>query len=63
MKRIVMVVTVALVMVAMLAATAAPAFAKITCVNPAGQSPQGNCNGTALAFENPAGHQPPGQNM
>jgi hypothetical protein len=48
-----------------LAATVATtniAYAKIQCVNPGGQHPQGQCNGQALAKENPAGHQPPGQN-
>jgi hypothetical protein len=44
----------------------APAFvtsasAKIECVNPGGQNPQGNCQG-ANERQNPAGHAPPGQN-
>jgi hypothetical protein len=44
----------------------APAFitsasAKIECVNPGGQNPQGNCQG-ANQRENPAGEAPPGQN-
>jgi hypothetical protein len=44
-------------------ATTNMAYAKIQCVNPGGGNPQGQCNGQALAKENPAGHQPPGQNQ
>ncbi len=43
-------------------ATISSAEAKIECRNPGGQTPQGNCQGEALARVNPAGHEPPGQN-
>ncbi len=39
------------------------ASAKIRCQNPAGQEPQGNCQGQALERVNPAGHVPPKQNQ
>jgi len=48
-------------MVAMVVATSMPAFAAITCQNPGGQSPQGNCQG-ANENVNPAGQAPAGQN-
>jgi hypothetical protein len=74
MKRVLTVLAVALVMAAMMVATAAPAFAKITeepvrCETrgggvPPGQQPE--CQGGGLEQEtenrNPAGHAPPGHN-
>ena len=78
MKRILLGLTVALVMAAMMVAAAMPAFAKITpvvidqfCENPAGHQPPGqqdSCTGQGLTpvvvteNRNPAGHAPPGQN-
>ena len=78
MKRILLVLTVAFVLAAMMVAMAMPAFAKITpvviaefCENPAGHQPPGqqpSCSGEALTpvvvteNQNPAGHAPPGQN-
>lgn len=34
----------------------------IVLVNPAGNTPQGDAQGQALSYENPAGYAPPGQN-
>jgi len=34
----------------------------ILLTNPGGNNPQGDANGQALDYENPAGHAPPGQN-
>ena len=64
MKRILMVLTVALVMAAMMVAMAMPAFAAITLENPAGNTPQSDSanNGQAIEAVNPAGFAPPGQN-
>jgi hypothetical protein len=64
MKRILMVLTVALVLAAMVVATAMPAFAKITDtqVNGGGNTPNGNANGVPTVSTNPAGQAPPGQN-
>ena len=64
MKRILMVLTVALVMAAMVVATAMPAFAAITTTqtNGGGNTPNGNANGVPTVSSNPAGQQPPGQN-
>lgn len=62
MKRILLILTVALITIAMVVITSMPAFAAITCQNPGGQSPQGNCQG-ANQNVNPAGHAPPGQNL
>ena len=64
MRRIIMVLSVALVMAAMMLAMAMPAFAAITLQNPAGNTPQGGGanNGQAIEAVNPAGHAPPGQN-
>ena len=61
MKRVVAMLLVALVMVAMVVISGV-ASAKITCQNPGGQEPQGNCQGKPLERVNPAGHAPPGQN-
>jgi hypothetical protein len=52
----------AAVAIAGAAAPASGAFAAISCQNPGGNAPQGNCNGAALSHVNPAGHAPPGQN-
>ena len=54
-------------MAVVLSSAIAPAFltsasAKISCQNPGGQEPQGNCQGRPLERVNPAGHAPPGQN-
>jgi hypothetical protein len=64
MKRVFTVLAVALVMVAMMVATAMPAFAKITDVqvNGGGNTPNGNANGVPTTSLNPAGQAPPGQN-
>ncbi len=76
MKRILTVLGVALVMAAMVVATAIPVFAKITpaqppsCENPGGNQPPGQqpvCSGGGLTQNpatpalNPAGNAPPGQ--
>ncbi len=74
MKRIITVLAVALVMVAMVVATAMPAFAKIqpvdtSCTNNGGKQPGGQqptCQGGGLdqqsENQNPSGKAPPGQN-
>jgi len=72
-KRVLILLTVALLMVSMVVVTSAPGIAKITRTtstsNPAdkeppGQQPTGNCGActTTTVAKNPAGHQPPGQN-
>ena len=58
-QRILKVLAVALVML-MIVAMAAPAFAKITQTNGGGNTPNGQANG--IPATNPAGHAPPGQN-
>jgi hypothetical protein len=60
MKRILMVLAVALIMVVMVIAAAMPSLAAITQVNGGGNTPNGNANG--IPATNPAGHAPPGQN-
>ena len=60
-------VALAVAIAVVLTLAVAPAFitsasAKISCKNPGGQEPQGNCQGRALERVNPAGHAPPGQN-
>jgi hypothetical protein len=69
-KRILMVLTVALVMVAIVVVTAMPGIAKITpadCETRGGNNPPGQgevCRGEGLVQKpatNPAGHAPPGQ--
>jgi hypothetical protein len=74
MKRVLTVLAVALVMAAIVVATAMPAFAKIravdtSCTNGGGNQPGGqqpSCQGAGLTQQtenqNPAGHAPPGQN-
>ena len=74
MKRVITVLAVALVVAAMVVATAMPAFAKISsvdtsCTNGGGQTPTGQqptCTGGGLQQntqnQNPAGSAPPGQN-
>jgi hypothetical protein len=59
-KRILMLLTVALVVVAMLVVMASPGFAKITQTNRGGNDPGGVANG--IPHTNPAGKCPPGQN-
>ena len=63
MRRILLVLTVAFVLAAMVVVMAMPAFAKITQtqVNGGGQTPNGNANGVPTVASNPAGQQPPGQ--
>ncbi len=70
MKRVLMVLTVALVMVAIVVVTAMPGLAKISppsCETSSGQTPPGQqptCTGGGLEQQpakNPAGHAPPGQ--
>ena len=76
-KRISLLLAVAMMAAMMMVATSAPAFAKITpaqppsCENGGGQQPGGqqpNCKGEGLTQNppkpatNPAGHAPPGQN-
>jgi hypothetical protein len=60
MKRMLMILTVALIMVVMVIAAAMPSLAAITQVNGGGNTPNGNANG--IPATNPAGHAPPGQN-
>ena len=74
MKRILMVLTVALVMAAMMVVMAVPVFAKITaepvaCESGGGNLPPGQqpeCKGGGLEQQtenrNPSGKAPPGQN-
>ncbi len=64
MKRVLILLTVALLMLSMLAVSS-PAFAKITQVtrNPQGHETQGTPGkAQTTQNENPAGHAPPGQN-
>ena len=60
MKRIILMLTVAAMMVVALTVTAAPSFAKITKENGGGNTPNGEANG--IPSKNPAGKCPPGQN-
>jgi len=69
-KRLLMVLTVALVMVAIVVVTAMPGLAKIkpaSCTTNGGSTPPGQqpvCQGQGLnqnPATNPAGHAPPGQ--
>ena len=64
MKRILLVLTVALVMAAMMVVMVAPAFATITGSkqNGGGNTPGGNANGVPTVYKNPAGHAPNGWN-
>ena len=74
MKRMITVLALALVLAAMIVATAMPAFAKIrsvdtSCTNGGGNQPGGQqptCQGGGLdqqsENQNPSGHAPPGQN-
>ena len=64
MKRILLVMAVGLVMAAGVVAMSMPAFAAITAVkkNGGGNTPNGNANGVPTVNQNPAGHEPPGQN-
>jgi hypothetical protein len=55
MKRILMVLTVALVVIAMLLATAAAAFANPDCRGP---NPPGGCDNPTRTLHGPQGHQP-----
>ncbi len=60
-KRLLMLLTVALVVVAMFVATAAPAFAKVETTNPAGNKPKGESKGNPALT--PSGTNcPPGKN-
>ncbi len=54
--------TIGLLAAALSLAAGGTAFARITCENPGGQEPQGQCQGEALERVNPAGKAPPGQN-
>jgi hypothetical protein len=51
-------------MAAVVVAMSMPAFAAITAVkkNGGGNTPNGNANGVPTVNQNPAGHEPPGQN-
>jgi hypothetical protein len=60
MKRIILMLTLAAMLVVALTVTAAPSFAKITQTNGGGNEPQGEANG--IPSKNPAGKCPPGQN-
>jgi hypothetical protein len=64
-KRIILVLTVALVLAAIVVATALPAFAAITQqrTNPAGNTTQGQGQAITVTNVNPSGHAPPGQNQ
>ena len=64
MKRMLTVVALALVLAAIVVATAMPAFAKITerRTNPAGHETQGQGQAITVTNVNPSGHAPPGQN-
>ena len=64
MKRMITVLAVALLLAAMIVATAMPAFAAITPtkVNGGGNTPNGNANGVPTVNLNPSGFAPPGQN-
>jgi hypothetical protein len=60
MKRIILMLTLAAMLVVALTVTAAPSFAKITKTNGGGNTPSGEANG--IPSKNPAGKCPPGQN-
>jgi hypothetical protein len=60
MKRMILMLTLAAMLVVALTVTAAPSFAKITKVNGGGNTPNGEANG--IPSKNPAGKCPPGQN-
>ena len=60
MKRIILMLTVAAMLVVALTVTAAPSFAKITKENNGGNTPNGEANG--IPAKNPADKCPPGQN-
>ena len=67
MKRMFTVLAVALVMVAMIVATAMPAFAQGGGIqekrtNPAGNETQGQGKAITVTNVNPSGKAPPGQN-
>ena len=64
MKRILLVLTVALVMAAMIVAMAMPAFARLHTVqeNGGGHDPKGAAYGVPTYVENDPGHRPPGHN-
>jgi hypothetical protein len=59
-KRISLLLAVALMAVMMLVVTAAPSFARITQTNGGGNDPNGTANG--IPHTNPAEKCPPGQN-
>ena len=60
MKRIILMLMLAAILVVALTVTSAPSFAKITQTNGGGNTPNGEANG--IPAENPAGKCPPGQN-
>ena len=60
MKRIIVMLTLAAMLVVALTVTAAPSFAKITQTNGGGNTPNGEANG--IPAKNPADKCPPGQN-
>ena len=60
MKRIIVMLTLAAMLVVALTVTSAPSFAKITQTNGGGNDPQGQANG--IPNTNPADKCPPGQN-
>ena len=60
MKRIIVMLTLAAMLVVALTVTAAPSFAKITQTNGGGNDPNGQANG--IPNTNPTGKCPPGQN-
>jgi hypothetical protein len=64
MKRVITVLALALVLAAMVVATAMPAFAAITQqrTNPAGNETQGQGQAITVTNVNPSGQAPPGQN-
>jgi hypothetical protein len=60
MKRMILMLTLAAMLVVALTVTAAPSFAKITKENPGGHEPSGEAKG--IPSTNPTGKCPPGQN-
>ena len=60
MKRIILMLMLAAMLVVALTVTAAPSFAKITQTNGGGNDPNGQANG--IPNTNPADKCPPGQN-
>ena len=60
MKRIIVMLTLAAMLVVALTVTAAPSFAAITKENPGGHEPGGEAKG--IPAKNPADKCPPGQN-